>query len=202
MKKFTIKQKQAKACWTTVRGAAPVRSAPKQHRQPKPRKRLRPRSEAAKRRMDLYRPMRNAFLAEHTTCECAWHDTGHCTNRSDDVHHTHGRTGNLLYYFPWWKAVCRKCHERIRVTTDAARAAGLLPPRGEWNEQPDGVLFQETRLPWLAPVNLTHYTGAPIRWTSIVLPVWKLSPCVADPPPEVAAFCEMVQRNEERKSAE
>ena len=101
----------------------------------KPRQRVRPRSAAEQARMDAYRPVRDKFLAEHPRCEVVWFGQP-CCNPSVDNHHLRGRLGTLLCDTRFFLAVCRGCHDKIRMRTEDAVKHGYLPPKGEWNTLP------------------------------------------------------------------
>ena len=101
----------------------------------KPRQRVRPRSAAEQARMDAYRPVRDAYLAEHPRCEVVWFGQP-CCNPSVDNHHLRGRLGTLLCDTRFFLAVCRGCHDKIRMRTADAIKHGYLPPKGEWNTLP------------------------------------------------------------------
>ena len=97
-------------------------------------------SKEQSRRKRLYAVIAKTFKLEHPLCECcqvinpAWK-----RQWSTDVHHTHGKIGDLLFYVPWFKAACRDCHQWIDANRAEARELGLLCPRGEWNVQPPSI---------------------------------------------------------------
>jgi hypothetical protein len=137
--KKTLKTKPA--LWTRVRGAKPVRCRARAAKQPKPRRRLAFRSANMKHRMALYKPMRDAFLWERRVCQCCL--ASNCDYVSNDVHHMRGRAGDLLFYSPFWLAICRPCHIEFDKNRTAAQAAGCFCGRGFWGQMPDGIKMQE-----------------------------------------------------------
>ena len=57
------------------------------------------------------------FLSKNPFCQ-----VDGCRNVSEQVHHKAGRIGVLLLYTPWWLAVCAKCHTKIELEPEWAKA--------------------------------------------------------------------------------
>jgi hypothetical protein len=107
---------------------------------------------AAARKARKYATEAAVFLDDHHQCAACVpvHFDGQMCHRlksepATDIHHTHGRLGELLNYKPWWLPVCRACHLWIHGNPLAARliqARGfdlrLLCGEGEWNTKPSG----------------------------------------------------------------
>jgi hypothetical protein len=108
---------------------------------------------AASKRARIYATEAAAFLELHRRCAACKpiYATGVRISdwlfaiRATEIHHTHGRLGELLNYKPWWLPVCRTCHNWIGDNPLAARliqARGfnlrLLCAEGEWNTKPSG----------------------------------------------------------------
>lgn len=139
---FTKKYKQPKATWMLAAGAVPIRSRQKQLRHPKPRTRLRQRSMSMAAKMRDYNAMRLMFLIARPLCQCRW-DGVPCRNAATEVHHRHGRVGDLLLYTPLWLATCSACHSLIERDRPLARRNGLLAQHGHWNRMPAAVVSLE-----------------------------------------------------------
>ena len=86
--------------------------------------------------MKKYRLLRDAFLWKAHCCHCF-------VNAATDVHHAHGRIGNLLFYTHWWRPLCRECHTKVENNKDWARSVGLLCAAGEWNKMAVGVQIED-----------------------------------------------------------
>lgn len=86
---------------------------------------LRRRSAKLVAAMRVYNQRREAFLAEHPTCE---HPTNHLNGsvRSEVVHHQRGRFGRRLLDERWWKASCSPCNAEAEDDTGKSRACGWL----------------------------------------------------------------------------
>lgn len=170
MKAFTPRPKQKKALWTQVAGAVPVRSRAKAAKAPKQRKRIKPQSDAQKQRMSRYMPLRDAFLWEHQTCQAKW-DGVICGKPADDLHHVNGKAGDLLFYVPYFKSVCRGCHTAIHNNPpDQREAAEAMCGVGRWNRMPSGIVCQDFG------VCIPNHTGEIIP-KRIIIPI----PCRRDP---------------------
>ena len=104
------------------------------------RKPRRPIARVSKRqsaRKRLYAAMAHRFKLDHPLCQaCPKVRPGKPQRWTDDVHHSHGKIGELLFYVPWFVAVCRECHNWIGNHPAAARKLGLLCELGQWNKQP------------------------------------------------------------------
>lgn len=111
----------------------------------KPRKPIRKVSANQARRLRLYRAIRARFILEHPLCEACIPISNRMgyglqhARFTDDIHHTRGRTGELLFATQFWKAVCRKCHVFIGHYPNVARELGLLCKLGEWGKQPEKI---------------------------------------------------------------
>ncbi len=76
-----------------------------------------------------YNRLKPLFLAEHPWCSLET-----CGKGSVDVHHTRGRAGRLFLDVRFWKALCRQHHNQVLANPEWARANGLLPEKGQWNQ--------------------------------------------------------------------
>jgi hypothetical protein len=72
--------------------------------------------------MDEYSKKRLAFLAIKPHCEARISD---CTQKSTDVHHKAGRTGDNYLNMSTWLAVCRNCHSWIELNAVEAKELGF-----------------------------------------------------------------------------
>jgi len=88
------------------------------------RTRIRPRSTKLADRMAIYRPLRDAYLAEHQWCTYPG-----CRARSVDVHHRRGRVGDLLFDRCHWSALCRTHHDWVGEHPTEALELGLSERR-------------------------------------------------------------------------
>lgn len=105
------------------------------------RNRIRSKSPEQSRRDRLYAPLAAHFKARNSSCECCsplrtlrglpWA----VPNLTQDIHHSHGKIGALLFFFPWFKAVCRSCHDWIEANKAKAREIGMECQPGEFNTQ-------------------------------------------------------------------
>ena len=77
------------------------------------------------------------WKSEHPVC-----DYPGCTSRHVDAHHTHGKSGTLLIYWPWIIPLCfphhRFSHDRIEEARAIIGKSGLplICAKGEWNQKP------------------------------------------------------------------
>lgn len=56
--------------------------------------------------------------------------------KSKEVHHKHGRRGELLLCEKYWIPVSNCGHQWIHSNPQKARELGLLAPLGQWNQMP------------------------------------------------------------------
>jgi len=85
-------------------------------------KAIQPISKKRLEELATYRPLRDKYLRENTECEVR-----ECTNKSTHIHHKNGRIGAILYYVPYFMAVCNECHpEKIHENPAWARENGYL----------------------------------------------------------------------------
>lgn len=88
-------------------------------------------------KMKVYRDRKPIFLAKPENVYCPVWDAygpGIARKRTEDVHHTRGRAGELLLDERFWLAVSRMGHDWIQKNPDKARAKGWLCERGQWNK--------------------------------------------------------------------
>lgn len=89
------------------------------------KKSIAPISDGRLEELAIYRPKRDKYLSENTECEVR-----ECTNESTHIHHMNGRIGKMVYYVPYFMAVCNECHpEKIHFN-----------PGPEWS-RPEGYLI-------------------------------------------------------------
>lgn len=79
-----------------------------------------------------YKAQARRFLEANPVCQ-VWPMKGNRKRPSVDVHHMRGRFGSLLIDQRFWMAVSREAHDEIHRHPDAARRAGYLCPKGQWN---------------------------------------------------------------------
>lgn len=106
---------------------------------PKPVKWLRTFSKRRSVVSQLYKLLRDIFLAQNPMC------AGNSNFRSEDVHHCRGKNSTLMLDWRFWKAVSRKVHNWIGDHPNEAREAGLLCAWGEWNAAPDDDRTRELK---------------------------------------------------------
>jgi hypothetical protein len=103
-----------------------------------PRTRIRSVSKSQARRLRLYAVIRKTYLLQHPLCE-ACHKVqpfaGYSPQEkwSEEIHHTRGKLGELLFATQFFKAVCRTCHNWIGDHPAQARELGLLCEKGQFN---------------------------------------------------------------------
>ena len=109
--------RRRKAIWTQAFPPKPV-----------PAKKRRNYAMSAKRRKESreYARLARTFLSSKAHCERKG-----CWRAATQVHHTHGRGKNYLDASKW-VALCGQCHRFIHDHPAAARAEGLLAPKGQW----------------------------------------------------------------------
>lgn len=84
----------------------------------------------------LYVRAKRKFLREHTDCfKCE----EFIPLKERELHHWAGRNGALLYYVPYFRCACRKCHDWIHNNVKAAQKAGWIAPAGVWGRMPKGT---------------------------------------------------------------
>jgi hypothetical protein len=77
-------------------------------------------------------------LPENIYCHCCI-ARGLTPKRSTQCHHKHGKGSHreLQMVEALWVATCNSCHPNwIHGNPEAARAVGMLAPRGQWNKLP------------------------------------------------------------------
>lgn len=126
------------ALWTTLPNARKaLQRATGRAGKPKPGKgRRKPvRSVSAKRAKELttYRLARAALLAPLPWCEaCNPLFGAKFPAVATEIHHSRGKSGNLLCDARHFRLVCATCHRFIHDHPTLARSAGLLAPVGDW----------------------------------------------------------------------
>jgi hypothetical protein len=82
------------------------------------------RAVAPKRARELreYRPLRDAFLAEHPWCQFP----GGCDRATTELHHRRGRRGLRLLDQAWWAASCAMHNDFAETRTGEALDLGWL----------------------------------------------------------------------------
>ena len=83
------------------------------------------RSGSEKVRMEVYGAIADLFKKAHPVCEC-WGEMAGCAVATEDVHHTRGRAGLLLFDIRHFLPVCRPCHDWIGAHPEEAAAKGWL----------------------------------------------------------------------------
>lgn len=87
------------------------------------------------REYEAYRKEARAFVKAHPWCKaCKIQWTTLKPRRTKDVHHTRGRSGELLRDQRYWMPVCRQCHNWIGNNIAEARKLGLIDQKGKWND--------------------------------------------------------------------
>jgi len=68
----------------------------------------------------IYRPRRDKYMEENPVCEC-------CESKpSTELHHKKGRIGVMVYYVPFFMAVCHWCHKEIHAESAWSYEQGYL----------------------------------------------------------------------------
>lgn len=96
---------------------------------------VKPKPDAKAARQRAYRKRVKEYLGQNWLCRGFCYHRGR-TARATDVHHKHGRLGDLLMDESLWIPVCRKCHNWIHNYPESARMFGLLALKGMWNRKP------------------------------------------------------------------
>lgn len=78
------------------------------------------------KRLAEYRKVRDEFMKLHPTCQAK---LSGCTIKASDLHHSKGRTGDLLTDKRYFKALCRKCHGYVETHPEQAKELGLSDSR-------------------------------------------------------------------------
>ena len=108
----------------------------------KPRTHIRSVSKLQARRLRLYAAIRMRYLIDHPRCEACPKvnllDGFPLKNAkwANDIHHTRGKLGELLFATQYFKAVCFTCHRYIHDHPNQARELGLLCQPGQFNTMP------------------------------------------------------------------
>lgn len=125
------KPKRKKALWATIQSPG----FRQQHAALRPEATatggIRYRSQSEAVRISVYLPIAAMFKAANPICQSCeiicrfaklmrWRE-----NLTEDVHHTRGREGLLLFDIRHWLPVCRKCHNWIRDNPKQARELNL-----------------------------------------------------------------------------
>lgn len=118
------KKKWGKALWATA--------FPEQHKKLRPEQTkaggVRYRSVSEDMRMAIYVPIAKMFKEHNPWCQCCAIIRGIDPNDArvtEDIHHTRGREGLLLFDIRYWLAACRICHNWIKDHPKEAIELGL-----------------------------------------------------------------------------
>ena len=131
MSKFVVKKKQPKSiCMSAF---------------PEQFKRLHPergaaggvkwRSKSKEAQDAVYAAIAKLFKAAHPTCRICELRGNVPPRWTDDVHHSRGREGLLLFDVRYFIAACRTCHTWAEDNKEAARALGVTAQRGDWDKE-------------------------------------------------------------------
>ena len=74
----------------------------------------------------VYARVKNAYLAAHPICEVCLKAGSGPFSQSSDLHHRHGRAGEMLFDTRYFTAVCRDHHNWIHANSNRARELGWL----------------------------------------------------------------------------
>jgi hypothetical protein len=107
------------------------------------RRRPIPKKSAAQIRRDrLYAPLAEWFKAKNPVCRCCARLRPHAAPLlTQDIHHAHGKIGALFFFFPWFVAVCRSCHDWIERNKEEARRLGFECEHGKFNTQSEESVY-------------------------------------------------------------
>lgn len=84
------------------------------------RTRIKQVSRKQRARLAEYGPRAAQFKRDNPTCNIC------STDKTSDVHHVRGRTGEWLMDERFWLPVCRRCHSWIHENPGDARKKGYL----------------------------------------------------------------------------
>lgn len=94
------------------------------------------------KRLRLYRAIKARFMLEHPICQACEKVNLHVgyplrfSKFADDIHHSRGKVGELLFDTRFFFAVCRTCHRYLHDHPAIARQLGFLCEVGQWNTMP------------------------------------------------------------------
>ena len=80
---------------------------------------IKPISDKQSKRLQEYRKARDLYMRANPICECC------NTATATDLHHSAGRTGDLLTNIEYFKALCRGCHTEVELNPKWAKENGL-----------------------------------------------------------------------------
>lgn len=69
----------------------------------------------------IYRPLRDKYMEDNFVCEVEG-----CGKHSSELHHKKGRMGVMVYYVPFFMAVCHWCHLKIHAESAWSYLKGYL----------------------------------------------------------------------------
>jgi nitrate/TMAO reductase-like tetraheme cytochrome c subunit len=106
-------EKFCKECWSchSSKDIKPTKQKP-----------LSPKSSKQQKLDAIYSILREKFLKHHPMCEA---NLPGCSLNAHDIHHSKGRTGNLMLDDTEFVAVCRSCHTWIHENPKQAKELGL-----------------------------------------------------------------------------
>lgn len=84
------------------------------------RKPIKPVSDKQTKRLAEYRKARDEYFKDNPICEYP-----NCTSREITLHHSKGRTGDLLYNKTYFKSLCIKHHSWCEENPTEAQDLGL-----------------------------------------------------------------------------
>ncbi len=79
-------------------------------------------SDSMKEALAIYKPAAKLFREENPICQIQGPD---CTKKTDCVHHTKGRVGDLLLEEKYWMASCTTCNLLVESADGWARVNGF-----------------------------------------------------------------------------
>jgi hypothetical protein len=130
MSKYVVKKKQGKALW--------ARTFPSQAAALHPERGaaggVKWRSKSKEVLDAVYNAIAALFKTAHPTCRIC-ELRGNVPRWTDDVHHSRGREGLLLFDVRYFIAACRTCHTWAEDNKEAARALGVTAQRGDWDKE-------------------------------------------------------------------
>lgn len=97
------------------------RKSPEKGLSGKNRSKIKKASKKRAKELREYKPIRNAFLKDHPTCEVKLPG---CQGTATQIHHQSGRSGKKLLDVDDFLSACQHCHDIITEESRAAIAAG------------------------------------------------------------------------------
>ena len=136
--KFQRKPKRGPALWTQIKSPGFQAQAAQIHPERSATGGIKAISGGKAVRDAVYKGIAELFKAQFPWCQTCAAIRGVSAQKArptEDVHHSRGKVGLLLFHTKFFVPVCRPCHNWIGDNIEKARELGMICAKGEWNRE-------------------------------------------------------------------